>query len=163
LDEKRVFCAVSDHCAMAAKKEVLGFIGVLIVVFTVGCGTAHKGVTANLVRPTLETLPYDYQLRETDFDGTKATYVGTAHANNGARVDFAVSVCGGADPCFDVPSIPGDTTPGVATTGGTGWAYLDNGTYRRPGETKQQLQTAIKMGAQIFVALCQAGHDEPCV
>jgi hypothetical protein len=126
----------------------------------VGCGGSANGpgLDAAQVRPALAKLPYRYQLREIDFPGTKTEFVGTAHAANGTHVDFAVSICDQRQ-CPDppVPDVPGASTHAAVV--GTGWAFLDNGTARTPGQTLKQ---GLAVGQDTFLALCHAADEPQC-
>jgi hypothetical protein len=132
-----------------------------------GCGGASSGkrgpgLSPDQVRPALSTLPYTVQLRDTDFPNTKASYLGTAQAKKtGARVDFTISICDERCPTPAVHPLSGVSMGEAA--GGTGWAYLGNGTAALPGQTPAQARARVKMDAAIFGALCDAAHEITCV
>jgi hypothetical protein len=125
-----------------------------------GCGSssADSGLSPDQVRPTLDSLPYHYSLREISFPGTKTAFVGTARAASGARADFAISICDHQQ-CPDppVPTVP--RIPISQAVIGHGWAFLDNGTAQTPGQTRRQ---GLAVGQDTFLALCHAAHEQTC-
>jgi hypothetical protein len=131
-------------------------LAVVISGAALGCGSSTSKLDEDQIRPTLAHLPLATTLREVSVAGTDAAFLGTVKGRRGAKVDFAVSICGERTCLPDsLPNLPG----GNDFIGATGWAFNDNGTAPGFGHTRKQ---GLALGSTVFLALCHAAHDDPC-